>query len=238
MKKALVAAVLAGGLTAGGVVSQDAEAAPLTGNGNFVLDLVGGLTSAASPIITPLVGNAGIQGALLPVLFVGQGILAELPQIDLVNGLLDDTVQPVLGIVIPAAAPLVVGVLTLDVEMILSGTLDTAGVVVGELVPALLGAEGSGLLSGLLGGGDGRLGLGLLGGGGDGLLGGILGSDGLVGGLLGGNGALLGGGGDGLLGLGLLSGDSPGLLGGLLGSDGLVGGLLGSGGLVGGLLGG
>lgn len=214
MKKTLLAAAVAGGLSAGSVILTDAQAAPLLANGNFVLGLVGELTTAASPVVTPLVGNAGIQGALLPILFTGQGVLAQVQSVEILNSLLGDALQPTLGIVVPAAAPVVAGLITVNPNLIVAGSLATGSAVVGELVPALLDFGGSGFLGGsdVLSGG---------------LLGGLLGGD-----LLGGNlpgvsllGGILGGGvpGADLLG-GVLGGGLPGLdlLGGVLG-----GGLLG-----------
>lgn len=215
MKKTLLAAVVAGGLSAGGVISTVAQAAPLLGNGNAALGLVGEATTAVSPIVTPVVGNDGIQGTLLPILITGQNVLAQVQSVEILNSLLGDALQPTLGIVVPAAAPVVVGLITVDPNLIAAGSLATGSAVVGELVPALLdfGSSGS------LGGGD-VLGGGLLGGllGGGDLLGGNLPGVGLLGGILGG-----GVPGADLLG-GVLGGSLPGLdlLGGILG-----GGLLG-----------
>lgn len=196
---------------------QGLPSTPLAGN--LVFDLANTGTGLLAPVLGPVLGNQGLQGLLVPLLGVGLQGLALLPQLPLGDAALPGG-PSLLGVIVPAAAPAVVGLLTLDPALLVSGGISFVDVLLTQLVPGLLGSDG--LVSGLLGGNGG-------------LLIGVLGPEGLVSGLLGGSGGLLGGNG-GLL-VGVLGPDGlvSGLLGGVLGPQGLVSGLLGgNGGLLGG----
>jgi hypothetical protein len=205
-----------------GPVGSGFPSAPL--GGNLIFDLANTGLGALAPVLGPVLGKQGVQGELLPLVLVGENVLGQLPQISLMDSLVGDSLQPVLGIVMPAVSPLAVGLLTRDQAMLVIGGINFVDVLLTQLVPAVVGNLP---VVGTLGGGlpivGSRDGLPVVGG----LLGGglpIIGSLGNVGGLLG-----------GLPVLGSLGG-LP--LAGVLGSGGVLnGGLLGTGtGLVNGLV--
>jgi hypothetical protein len=217
-----------------GPAGPDFPSAPLAGD--LVFDLANTGAGFVSPLTGPLLGNQGVQGALIPLFVVGQQGLALVPEIPFATDLLGPSLQPVLGIVVPAAAPAAVGLLTLDPALLASGGISFVNVLLAQLVPTVLGnlpvIGGLGSGTPVIGNLDGLPFIGSLAGGGVPIIGSL---DGLpfAGTLLGGGLPVIGSFGN----FGSLLGGIP-VLGSLGGGLPVVGVLGNSGGLLTGVLGG